>query len=213
MTNEEFIKRVSLEGEIWKDVVGYEGYYMCSSLGRIASLAREKWNGKGIVITKPRILSPRLNTGGYYQVYLSANKNAKQLHIHKIVAEAFIPNPNNYPQVDHINCDKLSNEVWNLRWCTQMMNNSNPISVARRNNAMHIVKEKLRISKSIEVIGINTNNSKDIITYPSQKSAKADGFTPSAISACCLGKAPYHKGYKWYFKSDYENLISMSKNS
>lgn len=213
MNNKEFIESITLEGEEWRDVVGYEGLYMVSSLGRIVSLSRPYNNNGGITYTKFRILSPRLNSGGYYQVALSVNGNRVQPHIHKLVAEAFIPNPNNYPQADHIDCNKLNNRVNNLRWCNQSMNNQNPITKARRYAKVHIVSQKIREANSKPVVRINLKDNTDIKVYSSATYAQIDGFCQSAISAVCLNKYRQYKGYKWMYLPDYETQVSMSKNS
>ena len=213
MTNQEFIESVSLPNEEWRDVVGYEGYYMVSSFGRVMSLPRMINNGKGHRLSKHRILSPRLSSGGYYQVAFAINNDRTQPHIHKLVAEAFIPNPNNYPQADHIDCNKLNNRAENLRWCTQKMNNENPLTKARRKANIHLTAQKIREANSKPVIRISLKDENNIKVYPSATYAQIDGFCQSAISANCLHKYKQYKGYKWMFLSDYEAQVSMSKNS
>jgi hypothetical protein len=93
-------------------------------------------------------LSPRLNSGGYYQVVLTINGNRTQPHIHKLVAEAFIPNPNNYPQADHIDCDKLNNRADNLQWCTRKENLNNPLTRIHmregQKNSDYVISEETR---------------------------------------------------------------------
>lgn len=213
MTNQEFIESISLPNEEWRDVVGYEGFYIVSNLGRVISLPRPINTIKGRKISKLRILTPRLNSGGYYQVAFCINKTLKQPHIHKLVAGAFIPNPNNYPQVDHINCDKLDNKVENLRWCTQTMNNNNPITKARRKTNIHITGKKISLSLSVPVVRISINKPKDIKIYNSREETKKDGFSPSVVCRACLGRYSQYKGFKWINLSDYEKLINKSKNS
>ena len=213
MTNQEFIESIALEGEEWRDVVGYEGLYMVSSFGRVVSLSRPYNNNGGTSFTKNRILSPRLNSGGYYQVAFAINGKMKQPHIHKLVAEAFIPNPDSYPQADHIDCDKLNNRVDNLRWCTQSMNNQNPLTKARRKANIHLTAQKIREANSKPVVRISLKDENNIKVYPSATYAQIDGFCQSSISANCLRKYKQHKGYKWMFLSDYEAQSAMSKNS
>ena len=96
--------------EIWKNVVNYEEIYQVSNLGKIKSLY------------KNRILINSLNKSGYYQVQLFKNKQYKQFLVHRLVAQAFIPNPDNKPQVNHINAVKTDNFINNLEWCTPREN-------------------------------------------------------------------------------------------
>lgn len=212
MTNEEFIKSISLEGEIWKDVVGYEGYYKVSNLGRIASLKRIKYNNGGITFTKSRILALRLSTSGYYQVLLSVNGQSKQPHVHKLVAEAFIENPKQFKQVDHIDCNKLNNQVSNLQWCNQKMNNNNPITRIRNSFSR---KGSIRITQNRNkpIIRISIDNPSNIKYYKNRNEAKLEGFCVSYITDVCIGIKKSYKGYKWMYLSDYENLINKSKNT
>lgn len=203
MTNQEFIESIALSGEEWRDVVGYEGFYMVSSFGRIASLPRLVSNNTGKRMTKHRILSNRLSSGGYYQVSLAINGVKTQPHIHKLVAEAFIRNPYNYPQVDHIDCNRLNNNVSNLRWCTQSMNNNNTTTKSRRMAKMVDIGKKISESNSVPVLRVNISDSSDIKTYKSMIAAEYDGFCSVCISAVCSGKYKQHKGYYWFRLEDY----------
>jgi hypothetical protein len=208
MTNQEFIESISLPNEEWRDVIGYEGYYMVSSFGRILSLPRIINNHTGYRVSKHRILSPRLNSGGYYQVAFCINKTLKQPHIHKLVAEAFIPNPNNYPQVDHIDCNKRNNTVANLKWCTQSMNMNNPITKE------YIDSKRLEFCREewyIETQRYSQPHSKCVLQYSLNgdliarwrtisEAARSIGASVQAISRCCNGVVKTSMNYIWKFE-------------
>lgn len=100
--------------EIWKDVGGYEGLYQVSNTGN--------------VMRNNRLLTPYLGTDKYYYVSLSKQSKVTKFKIHRLVAQAFIPNPENKPTVDHINRDRLDNSVENLRWATYSEQRSNQSS-------------------------------------------------------------------------------------
>lgn len=131
MTNEEFIESIKLDNEEWRDVVGYEGLYMVSSFGRIIGLPRTYHlggSGKSTRSKDYRILELIIHEReklSYYRVSLSKNNKRKLLYAHRLVADAFIPNPYNYPFIDHIDRNGHNNNVSNLRWCTQKMNMNN----------------------------------------------------------------------------------------
>lgn len=119
--------------EEWKDVIGYEGLYLVSSKGQIKSLGRTTDRGsKGSVTYPEKLLTLFKDCRGYYHVNLVRDKRIRQKSVHRIVAEAFIPNPLKLPAVDHIDTDKSNNSVDNLRWCTAKENINNPLTHKKR---------------------------------------------------------------------------------
>ena len=108
--------------EEWRDIPGYEGIYQVSNRGRVKSLERTSWNGFLHCKIGGRILKNSLMRNGYYRVTLSKDSGQQQFYIHRLVAEAFIPNPKSLNVIDHIDANKLNNDVSNLRWVTQEEN-------------------------------------------------------------------------------------------
>lgn len=124
--------------ETWKTIKDWEGLYEVSNLGRVKSLRRNI------------ILKPRPNKTGYIRVMLCNDNKRKELFIHKLVAEAFIPNPENKPQVDHLNTNILDNNVNNLRWCTQSENIRNPITYERQAKSRYKKVQCVETGKTFE---------------------------------------------------------------
>ncbi len=113
--------------EVWKDIQGYEGWYQVSNLGRVKRLKKVHCNhGKVNVVERDHILTPSKDKKGYLVVILSKEgKLKKHTKVHRLVAEAFISNEDNKPQVDHINRIRNDNRVENLRWVTNSENQYN----------------------------------------------------------------------------------------
>ena len=106
--------------EIWKDVEGYEGLYQVNQFGEVKSLPKQIGLG---YMTKEKILKPRLQNSGYLQVNLMKDGKRINKTVHRLVAKAFIPNPEGLPEIDHIDGDKTNNMVENLQWISHVENN------------------------------------------------------------------------------------------
>lgn len=113
--------------EVWKDIKGYEGWYQVSNLGQVKRLKKVHFNhGKENIVEREHILTPTTDKNGYLVVILSnKGENRKHVKVHRLVAEAFIENTENKPQVDHINRIRNDNRVENLRWVTNSENQYN----------------------------------------------------------------------------------------
>lgn len=109
--------------ELWKDIDGYEGIYQVSNMGRIRSLDRKVPSHHNCVVrVKGQIITPTRCTNGYYEAHLSANGKRKVFLLHRVVAKAFIPNPNGLPEVNHKDENIQNNCVENLEWCDSKYN-------------------------------------------------------------------------------------------
>ena len=126
------------EKEIWKPVVGLEDRYMISSLGRVKRLAYEVTDSMGRHTRhSDKIMKVRIGTKtGYPQVNLWVGEKSKPFNIHRLIAEAFIPNPNNYPCVNHIDEDRSNSVLGNLEWCTYEYNSTYGSAREKRRNAL-----------------------------------------------------------------------------
>lgn len=175
--------------EIWKDVVGYEGLYQVSSKGRIKSLCRNRRNGRCIITRKERLLTQTPKREGYLGVVLRHFKNPKGYYVHRLVAIAFIPNPNNLPFINHKDEDKTNNCVDNLEWCDRIYNNS---------YGTHNKRVGKSHEKAIQQFDMNGNL---ISEFNSCKEAAENlGFLSSSISHCACGHVKSLYGFKFIYK-------------
>ena len=168
--------------EKWKDIEGYEGLYQVSNMGRVKSL---NYNRTG----EEKILKSRKDRGGYLRVSLSKEGKVKTFKVHRLVAQAFIPNPNNLPQVNHKDEDKQNNCVENLEWCNRSYN----CNYGSRN-------ERMAKSKSIPILQFSKTG-EFIRKWDSAMQVERElGFNHGSISKCLKGKKyKLVGGYKWRY--------------
>jgi hypothetical protein len=135
--------------EIWKDIPGYEGYYQVSNYGKIMGVNRtlvyKKRGKEHSHFVKRKVLSQIINHKGYFRICLRKNGNSKQGNVSRLVAIAFVPNPENKPQVNHIDGNKLNDRVDNLEWVTARENiihgYKNGLFPKKRKSKKHFKKE------------------------------------------------------------------------
>lgn len=119
--------------EVWKDIIGYEGFYQVSNIGRVRSLDRDMIDKNGIGYSLKGSIRKISCTGkGYQNIGLSKDGEQKTFFIHRLVAESFIPNPKNLPIVNHIDGDTHNNHVSNLEWVTQSENINHAIKIGNK---------------------------------------------------------------------------------
>lgn len=187
--------------EVWKDIKGYEGLYQVSNLGRVKSLPKEvRRVQNGSYITKERIMKTNIRVDGYTRVVVTGYNGKHRYYVHRLVAEAFIPNPNNKPYINHIDCNPANNRSSNLEWCTPQENTAYMIRLNRNKrtpqwlNNLH--KSQEQFYKKAKGINILTG---DVVVLNSINSAKNYGFSPSEIVLCCKGKRRSTKNYTWEY--------------
>lgn len=184
--------------EEWRTIKDFENYEI-SNMGRVRSLphvvTQKGSNGK--MVCHPydgRVMKPTI-TKGYYKIGLPKDGKYYNKQIHRLVAEAFIPNPDNLPVVNHKDENPLNNTVENLEWCT-VQYNSTYGTVRER------LKEKLiNNPKKSKPVGQYTLDGELVKVWPSTKEAGRNGYNQAAVNYCCLNKPKYntHKGYRWQY--------------
>lgn len=177
--------------EIWKNVKDFEGYYKVSNLGRVKSLERKVKTGikhNEFVIKKGKLLNNTLLNTGYYQVNLSKNGKTKKKQVHRLVAEAFLENPNNYKEINHKDENKQNNKVENLEWCDRKYN----INWGTRTQ-----KAKEKLSKKINMYNLNNEFIKQFSGI--NEASRIMNISTNTICLCCQGKRNKAGGYKWKY--------------
>ena len=175
--------------EEWKDIKNYEGLYQVSNWGRVKSLG----NGKNYKYG--RILKQSKNGRGYLFVSLCKSGKKKNYTIHRLVAETFIPNPDNLPQVNHKDENKNNNKVENLEWCTPSYNSN----YGTRNKRASEKKTNGKMSKSVIQY---TLDGKFVKEWVSLHECSRNGFHHQNIILCCRGEYKQYKGFKWKYKKE-----------
>ena len=164
--------------ETWKDIEGYEGLYQVSNKGRVKSLGNDKTR-------KEKILKPKKSLrGSKYRFKVQLYKNGIKIepHIHQLVAQAFIPNPNGYAVVHHIDEDPTNNCVENLMWIDK---------------EEHI---NLHTEERSKKVGQYTLDWEFIREWKSTcEAARENGFNQSHIASCCRGEVNKHKNFIWRY--------------
>ena len=186
--------------EIWKEIKDYEGLYQVSNLGRVKSL---NYNHTG----KERVLKPGKDTNGYSIVILSKNKETKLCLVHRLVATAFLDNPENKPYINHkiegdegktmnmviFNTDgSVNKEKTTIEWVTPKENNDYGTHNERISKAMTNGK----LSKKVLQLTLTGDLIRE---WPSTMECGRNGFCQSSVAKCCRGEIPKYKGFKWCY--------------
>lgn len=188
--------------EQWKPIKGFEGFYEVSDLGNVRSLNRPWKDGWGNPCIKwGRTLKPQPNSRGYKRVELKANGKTERHFVHRLVAIAFIENPNNLPVVNHKDFNIVNNCADNLEWTTQNGNYQYSFERGRfERTAAWKAKQKETMLKKTGKAVVGTNQQTgEKIKFNSVNDVVTLGFQPSCVSNCCNGKRKSHGGYTWGF--------------
>lgn len=184
-----------METEIWKSLPEYAGIEV-STLGRVRTLDKMAWNGKGAWLMKGRILKQCYNHKGYMRVGITIDGKRAMKSVHRLVAQTFIQNPNNLPQVNHKNCVRDDNRVGNLEWCDNSYNQK--------------YREKYGEAQGHPVFAINLTTL-EVSQFKSQAEAsRALGVLQQSISKVIKGKYKQANGY--WFVNDDGHAVDVVKN-
>ena len=190
------------KSEVWKDVVGYEGLYEVSDKGNVRSVERKDSIGRKY---GRQVLKPINNGLGYLRVKLYKGGTRKNKLVHRLVAEAFIPNPENSPQVNHVDEVKDNNKVQNLEWCDSRYNSNHGTRNERTAQAQ---------SKKVRAVNAKTG---EVVEFNSTQDAGRKGYSSSKVSAACRGvyktvtgklvggDGRTYKGFRWSYEVAEEN--------
>lgn len=168
--------------EEWRPVVGFEGLYECSSLGRVRSVKHPVKRPFGDGFAGGKMLKQNPTDRGYLVVCLSKNGKHKCGRVHQLVAKAFIPNPHNLPYINHKDEDKSNNRVSNLEWCSPEYNTN----YGTRNKKVSEKMTNGKLSKKVDRFDLNGNYIDTWISI--NEIQRVLGFHSGAICACCKGK-------------------------
>ena len=157
--------------EIWKPIDGYE-MYQVSNLGRVRRIFKHS-----VYYMKPHEIK------GYLRVSLCKNSKQKWFMIHRLVAQAFIPNPTNLPFINHKDENPHNNVVDNIEWCTRLYNINYGTRTARTSKP------------------VIAENDVETLRFPSINEAMRQGYNSGLICACCKGRITKYKGYKWRYSN------------
>ena len=178
--------------EEWRDIAGYEGLYQVSNMGRVRSLDRVVECVDSIRCYKGRMIKPVTQNNGYLCVGLCNAGDFKRYFIHRLVANAFLTNDHNYPDVNHKDENKTNNVPSNLEWCDKTYNNNYGTRKQRANDAQH--------RKTVLQYDLNGGFIKEYSSVSDAARAIGKPNDVGSITKCCNGRLKRSHGYIWRFK-------------
>jgi len=192
--------------EIWRPIKGYEGLYEVSNFGQVRNLNHRKEN-------KLRIKTPQVSRNGYLTIALFKGGVGRRFFVHRLVAVAFIKNPHNLPEIDHIDTNRINNRVENLRWVTRSENHLNEITRGRNSAAWVEMWKSGRMDHNKKRV-IQLTRDGDFVKEWESASAAARGVGAPrpAIIMACSGSKKSCRGYIWIYKEAYDSRNQTTNN-
>ncbi len=188
--------------EEWKDIEGYEGLYQVSNTGKVKSLERTVWNSRGFYRTvQERILKPYDNGKDYLRVELFKEGKGKTYLVHQLVSQAFIPNPNNLPIINHKNEIKSDNRVSNLEWCDYSYNNT-------YNGKAKKAGKKVAEKRKKPVISVDKESGLIMFWESTKEASMQLNISTGGICDCLKGRQKSAGGFYWHYASDSEEVAN-----
>lgn len=205
--SERWLSLEDLKNEEWRDIKDFEGLYKISNYGRVKSLDRIIHASDRDIHCKDMIKKISKNNRGYYVIALFNTNTFKRYLVHRLVAEAFIPNPDNKPEVNHITPvtkDLCDNRVCNLEWVTSKENSQRSIVLGRASKPpIHFGKNH---PKHKSIYQINKNGIIENHWNCIADACRTGEYERHSIVSSCKDINKTYKGFKWFYEKDYKRI-------
>lgn len=193
LNSKRWLSLEDFDGEEWRPVVGYENYYLVSNYGRLKSITRHTTDSLGRnSFHCGRIAKVSVNKGGYANYRICVECKLIPVLVHRLVAAAFIPNPNMLPFVNHLDENRLNNNVSNLEWITNKDNINYRDAQKRHSESLR----KVLRNRTFIVVQYDLDGN-EVATYRGKKEILDSGFSYDGVVHCCKGITKTHRGYIW----------------
>ena len=191
--------------ECWRAVVGYEGYYEVSNLGNVKSIERLVRHSRSNIefLRKGKLFKPSIERAGYLKVQLSVRGKSKYYFVHRLVAQAFLPNPDNLPEVNHKNEIKTDNNLDNLEWCSRLYNQNYGTKIERQKRTYRennsIKNKQYAKPKGRSIYKYDLKGNLIAISCDYLLASSVEDIPYRQIMAVCNGVQKTCRGYIWKY--------------